>query len=156
MKRFFIIFFCFSIFLYSAQKIEISAKNFKNIGNITTITGNVHVIKGNDILDSDKLKIITDENRKPLSYEATGNVSFSIVTSDGRNLKGNSNSLIYNVAKNEYKLYDNVVIKEVNKSDVVKGNLIVLGSDGNYANIVGDEKSPAHVTFTLENKENAP
>lgn len=145
---FIVLFFHFVVAL--DNKIDVSAKTFKSEGNVTVITGSVHIVKGQDILDSDLVKIYTDKERKPINYEAIGNVRFSLVTNDGRKLRGKSERLVYEVAKNEYRLYDNAHIEEIGKANVIKGDLVILTNNGDYANVVGNNKKPARVTFLLD------
>lgn len=133
--------------------IDIVAQNFQSVGNTTTITGDVDIKKGSDRLFSDKVIVYTDKARKPIRYEAIGNVRFSIITSDKRELKGKANRLIYYVKQNEYRLYDNAFVEEIGKPNVLKGDEIVLSGNGDYANIVGKKRTPARVTFTLDKDE---
>ena len=133
-----------------AEVMDIVANKFNSVGNTTTITGNVKITKGDDILFADKVVVITDSKRKPLNYEATGNVRFTIITEDKRELNGSGRRLVYNVVRNEYRLYDNAEIVEKGKTNVLKGDEIVLSADGDYANVVGKKDLPARVTFTLE------
>lgn len=153
MKRFYIS-ACIIIMnlVYAAKPdvIDIVAQNFQSVGNVTTITGNVDIKKGSDRLFADKVIVYTDKARKPLKYEAIGNVRFSIITTDKRELKGKSNRLVYQVKQNEYRLYDNAFVEEIGKPNVLKGDEIVLSGSGDYANIVGKRKAPARVTFTLD------
>ncbi|PAF43506.1 lipopolysaccharide transport periplasmic protein LptA [Helicobacter sp. 11S02629-2] len=135
------------------DKIEVTAKTFTSINNITVVKGDVFIKKGKDTLNADLVKIYTDSKRRPLRYEAFGNVKFHTFTEDGRELRGSSKKLIYNVVKKEYSLIDDAFVKEVNKPNVVKGDLIVLDSNGEYANVVGNSKQPAHVTFLLDDKD---
>lgn len=166
MKRFYICICIITINLIYAAKptstkseskkpdvIDIVAQNFQSVGNVTTITGNVDIKKGNDRLFSDKVIVYTDKARKPLRYEAIGNVRFNIITEDKRELKGKSDRLIYYVKQNEYRLYDNAFVEEIGKPNVLKGDEIVLSGNGDYANIVGKKKAPARVTFTLDKDE---
>ncbi|RDU67532.1 lipopolysaccharide transport periplasmic protein LptA [Helicobacter didelphidarum] len=141
------------VFAAKADVIDIIAKNFQSVGNVTTITGDVRIKKGNDLLYSDKVVVFTDNNRKPFSYEATGNVKFTIITTDKRELKGSGNRLVYDVKKNQYTLYDNAIIQETGKANLLKGDEIVLSADGEYANIVGKTTKPARVIFSLETTE---
>ncbi|MCI7411396.1 lipopolysaccharide transport periplasmic protein LptA [Helicobacter bilis] len=153
MKRYYMILCIFALNLMYAAKpdvIDIVAQNFQSVGNVTTITGNVDIKKGSDRLFADKVIVYTDKARKPLKYEAIGNVRFSIITTDKRELKGKSNRLIYQVKQNEYRLYDNAFVEEIGKPNVLKGDEIVLSGSGEYANIVGKKKAPARVTFTLD------
>ncbi|AQQ60369.1 MAG: lipopolysaccharide transport periplasmic protein LptA [Helicobacter sp.] len=153
MKRYYMILCIFALNLMYAAKpdvIDIVAQNFQSVGNVTTITGNVDIKKGSDRLFADKVIVYTDKARKPLKYEAIGNVRFSIITTDKRELKGKSNRLVYQVKQNEYRLYDNAFVEEIGKPNVLKGDEIVLSGSGDYANIVGKKKAPARVTFTLD------
>lgn len=153
MKRYYMILCIFALNLMYAAKpdvIDIVAQNFQIVGNVTTITGNVDIKKGSDRLFADKVIVYTDKARKPLKYEAIGNVRFSIITTDKRELKGKSNRLVYQVKQNEYRLYDNAFVEEIGKPNVLKGDEIVLSGSGDYANIVGKKKAPARVTFTLD------
>lgn len=156
MKRYYMILCIFALNLMYAAKpdvIDIVAQNFQSVGNVTTITGNVDIKKGSDRLFADKVIVYTDKARKPLKYEAIGNVRFSIITTDKRELKGKSNRLVYQVKQNEYRLYDNAFVEEIGKPNVLKGDEIVLSGSGDYANIVGKKKAPARVTFTLDKDE---
>lgn len=141
------------LFAAKAEVIDIVAQNFQSVGNTTTITGNVHIKKGDDELFSDKVIVYTDNARKPLRYEAIGNVRFTIITDDKRELKGKSNTLIYYVKKNEYRLLNNAFVQESGKPNVLKGDEIVLSGNGDYANIVGKKQAPARVTFSLDKDE---
>lgn len=133
--------------------IDITANNFKSVGNTTTITGNVKIKKGTDLLNANKVVVFTDSARKPLYYEATGDVTFVIITQDKRELSGSGNRLVYDVKTNQYRLYDNAYVAEKGTTNVLRGDEIVLSGDGGYANIVGKATKPARVIFSLDNKE---
>ena len=132
------------------EVIDIVAKHFKNVGNVTVITGDVKIKKGLDLLDADKVTVYTNKERKPLSYEAKGNVRFKIITEDKRELNGKSERLVYDVKKNEYRLYDNVYVKETGKKNVLHGDEIILSKKGDYANVVGNKSAPARIIFSLD------
>ncbi len=138
------------LFAAKPDVIDIVAQHFKSVGNTTTITGDVNIKKGSDRLSSDKVIVYTDNARKPIKYEAIGNVHFTVVTDDKRELKGQANRLIYYVKNNEYRLYDNAFVQETGRQNVLKGDEIVLSGNGDYANIVGKKQAPARVTFTLD------
>ncbi|WP_258864997.1 lipopolysaccharide transport periplasmic protein LptA [Helicobacter sp. MIT 14-3879] len=130
--------------------IDIVAQHFKSIGNTTTVTGNVRIKKGRDTLDADTVIIYTNKERKPTSYEASGNVHFTLITTDKRELRGKSKRLTYNVVKDEYRLYDDAIVQEVGKPNTLKGDEIVLAGDGSYANVAGKKNTPARIIFSLE------
>lgn len=148
------IFMLSSLLFVKADVIDIVAQNFKSVGNITTIEGNVRVKKGSDTLNANKVIVTTDSKRNPLNYEAIGEVRFTIITTDKRELKGKGNRLFYDVKKDEYKLYDNAIVQETGKPNILKGDEIVLSGDGSYANVVGkNHTKPARVIFSLEKEE---
>ena len=65
MKKYYFTLLCCCQFIYGAKiadVIDIVANHFKSIGNTTTITGNVKITKGGDILDADKVVVFTDAN----------------------------------------------------------------------------------------------
>ncbi len=134
----------------SKNTIDIVAEHFKSVGNTTTITGAVKIKKGNDTLTADTVVVYTDKERKPISYEAKGNVRFTLITDDKRELHGKSKRLVYNVVKDEYRFYDDAVVQEVGKPNTLKGNEIVLSGNGDYANVVGKKDAPARIIFSLE------
>ncbi|TLE00592.1 lipopolysaccharide transport periplasmic protein LptA [Helicobacter muridarum] len=130
--------------------IDIVAQQFKSVGNTTTITGNVKITKGRDTLNADTVIVYTDKERKPISYEAKGNVKFTLITDDNRELRGKSKRLIYNVIKDEYRFYDDAFVQEIGKPNTLRGDEIILTGDGNYADVVGKKNAPARVIFSLE------
>ena len=60
---------------------------------------------------------------------------------------------MYDVKKNEYRLYENAIVQETGKSNILKGDEIVLSGSGDYANVVGNKTIPARITFSLEDKD---
>ncbi len=157
MNRIALMYICiFTQIVFSAKPdvIDIVANSFTSIGNKTTITGNVKIKKGDDNLSADKVIVYTDNSRKPLKYEALSNVKFTIITNDKRELKGKSNRLVYEVKKNEYRLYDNAFVQETGKPNVLKGDEIVLSGSGEYANVVGKSNTPARVIFSIDKDNN--
>lgn len=130
------------------ERLDIKAKTFKSLDGVTTISGDVFIKKGKSTLNADLVKVFADKNRKPIKYEAIGNVKFHIFQ-NLREFKGNSKKLVYSVALDEYSLYDDAVVKEIGKPNTIKGDVIVLTKDGNYANVIGSKDKPANITFIL-------
>ncbi|EAI4544440.1 organic solvent tolerance protein OstA, partial [Campylobacter coli] len=103
-----------SISISLASQIEVKALNFysdENKGE-SILSGNVEIIRGDDILTAEKVIIYTDKNRKPMRYEAVQNANFKIVLK-GKTYKGSGDKFIYNVAKDIYEIDGNAFINEL-------------------------------------------
>ncbi len=118
---------------------------------ITTAEGDVHIVKERDILDANQVKIYVDKNRKPIKFEAIGNVNFVLFTQDERELKGKSNTLIYLIEANEYQLIGKAQVKETGKPNFIKGDKIVLNNKNGYANVESNKEAPVRVIIDLNN-----
>lgn len=144
---------CFLICgLFAEETLEITAKKFSSDdkNGITHIQGDVHIKKSKDTLEADEVTIYTDKNRKPLSYEADGNIKFHIFMEDGREIKGHSDKLTYDAKTGEYKLLKNAVVREVGKENTIRGEEIIVNNESGYANVMGSENKPAKFIFNLD------
>ncbi|PAF54435.1 lipopolysaccharide transport periplasmic protein LptA [Helicobacter sp. 13S00482-2] len=144
--------FCLVLSLFAEETLEISAKKFfsDDKNGITRIQGDVHIKKSKDTLEADQVVIYTDKDRKPISYEAEGNVKFHIFMQDGREIKGHSDRLIYESKTGEYRLLENAVLKEVGKENTIRGEEIVVNNENGYANVLGSDSKPAKFIFNLD------
>lgn len=143
---------CFLVcVLFGQETLEITAKKFSSDdkNGITHIQGDVHIKKAKDTLEADEVTIYTDKNRKPLSYEADGNIKFHIFMEDGREIKGHSDKLTYDAKTGEYRLLKNAVVREVGKENTIRGEEIVVNNESGYANVLGSENKPAKFIFNL-------
>ncbi|WP_120944747.1 MULTISPECIES: lipopolysaccharide transport periplasmic protein LptA [Helicobacter] len=118
--------------------------------HITTIEGHVHIKKGKDTLNANKVIIYTNAKRKPVKYEAMGAVQFHLVTQDGREVEGHSDRLIYDAIKQEYRLLQNAVVNEVGKINSIKGEEIILSKERGYADVLGGKDKPARFVFDMD------
>lgn len=123
---------------------------------ITTATGKVKMVKGEDKLNADKVNVYVNKNRKPLKFEAIGNVDFLLLTQDGRRLKGKSDTLIYLIEANEYQLIGNAQVQEIGKPNFLKGEKIVLNNDNGIANVESNSNAPVRVIIDLNDMQNTP
>lgn len=138
--------------LFGQETLEVTAKKFSSDdkNGITHIQGDVHIKKSKDTLEADEVTIYTDKNRKPLSYEADGNIKFHIFMEDGREIKGHSDKLTYDAKTGEYRLLKNAVVREVGKENTIRGEEIVVNNESGYANVLGSENKPAKFIFNLD------
>lgn len=146
---------CFCLLcLWGKDLLEVSAEKIhaNQEKGITTISGNVVIKKGADILKAQKVIIKTDAKRTPTFYDASGKVSFRVTLEDKRVMNGEAQKVTYDAIKNEYRLKGKAWIKEEGKKNAIRGEEIVFNAVSGYASVVGDKKKPAKIIFTLESK----
>nr|WP_210328649.1 lipopolysaccharide transport periplasmic protein LptA [Campylobacter sp. 2018MI34] len=136
-----------------ATQIEVKALSFyldENAGK-STLSGNVEVKKGKDILNSDKLVIYMDKNKKPIKYEAIQNAKFEIYLED-KIYKGSGDRLIYNVLKDTYEINGNAIVNEVTTNKKIYGDKIVIDRKNNTYLVESKDKNPVRFVFDVEQK----
>ncbi|ANV98715.1 lipopolysaccharide transport periplasmic protein LptA [Helicobacter enhydrae] len=140
-----------SVCLNAVELLDITARKItaSEEKHSTILKGDVVVKKGKDVLYADEVVIKTDSKRKPQEYKAIGNVRFKVAL-QARVMKGKAKVIVYNAQKDEYHLSGGVVVEEVGSPNVLRGEEIVLNSKTGYANVVGGDKRPARIIFSLE------
>ncbi|ECQ4163124.1 organic solvent tolerance protein OstA [Campylobacter jejuni] len=136
-----------------ATQIEVKALNFysdENKGE-SILSGNVEVIRGDDILNSEKLIIYTDKNRKPIRYEAMQNARFKIVLK-GKIYKGSGDKFIYNVIKDTYEINGPAYINELGSNQKLFGDKIIVDRKANIYRVESKDQKPARFVFDLKDK----
>lgn len=153
----------FLLFLYLllcvgalAQELDIQAQKVfaDEKKGVTIATGKVKMVKGEDKLNADEVRIYVNKARKPLKFEAIGNVDFLLLTQDGRRLKGKSDTLIYLVDANEYQLIGRAQVQEIGKPNFLRGEKITLNNDNNFANVESSSSAPVRVIIDLNDMQN--
>ncbi|WP_304209398.1 lipopolysaccharide transport periplasmic protein LptA [Helicobacter canis] len=147
--------------LASAENLDIQAQKVfaDEKKGVTIATGKVKMIKGEDKLNADEVRIYVNKARKPLKFEAIGNVDFLLLTQDGRRLKGKSDTLIYLVQANEYQLIGRAQVQEIGKPNFLRGEKITLNNDNNFANVESSSSAPVRVIIDLndmQSNQNSP
>lgn len=147
--------------LASAENLDIQAQKVfaDEKKGVTIATGKVKMIKGEDKLNADEVRIYVNKVRKPLKFEAIGNVDFLLLTQDGRRLKGKSDTLIYLVQANEYQLIGRAQVQEIGKPNFLRGEKITLNNDNNFANVESSSSAPVRVIIDLndmQSNQNSP
>lgn len=141
--------------LASAENLDIQAQKVfaDEKKGVTIATGKVKMIKGEDKLNADEVRIYVNKVRKPLKFEAIGNVDFLLLTQDGRRLKGKSDTLIYLVQANEYQLIGRAQVQEIGKPNFLRGEKITLNNDNNFANVESSSNAPVRVIIDLNDMQ---
>lgn len=144
----------FMSFILCAEELKVISDNFQGDQQkgISVFTGNVKVTKGSDELNSTKLTIYTDKERKPVKYVAEGNVSFYIVTEAKEKYKGKSQTAIYLPNESEYHFYKKVDLIRLDDYRRVKGDKVVVNTVAGNAAAESADNEPVVMIFTLEDK----
>jgi len=145
--------FLFSITLF-AEQLQIVADNFERNQQkkFSSFTGHVNIKKGLDDLKASQVFVYVDDKNRPIKYEASGDVSFSVTTENNVTYMGKSQLLIFLPLKKEYQFYKKVYIQEKNTARTLSGEKIVLNMTSGNAKIAGKAKVPVRVTFEIDDK----
>lgn len=116
------------------------------------ISGNVTIVHATDKLNTNEVTVFFDTSTKrPIRYEANGNVEFSLQTEDMRVLKGRANKAIFKVDADTYELQGNATIQEIGKPNEIQGDIIMLNRSTGFANVQGTRnnanRQPARIIF---------
>lgn len=132
--------------------LEIRAKHFSinDTTNLTELSGEVFIKKGEDKLWADKVTITMDKKHKPLEYTATGNVRFYAQQQE-REVDGSAQKIIYDTLNDEYRLYDNAKITERGAKNAITGNFITFNTKKGQAQSQGTQNRPTTLIFMLDN-----
>ena len=146
---------CFLLFtsLAFGVQIEVKALNFyadENKGE-NILSGNVELIRENDILTAEKLVIYTNKNKKPIRYEATQNPKFKI-SLKGKTYTGSGDKFIYDAIKDIYEINGNANINELGSKQKLFGDKIIVDKKSNIYQVQSKEQKPARFVFELEEK----
>ncbi|MFA5214485.1 lipopolysaccharide transport periplasmic protein LptA [Sulfuricurvum sp.] len=137
-----------------AEELKVISDNFKGDQQkgISVFTGRVTVTKGFDELNSTKLTIFTDKDRKPIKYLAEGNVSFYIVTEMNEKYKGKSQIAIYLPNESEYHFYKKADLIRLDNYRRIKGDKVIVNTVSGNATADSIDNEPVVMIFTMEDK----
>lgn len=153
--RYVVIFGVCALCAFGADKLEVQAKTFSSDDRAgrTELKGEVFIKKGADKLWADVVVILTDKNRKPLEYTATGKVKFYVETQDGRKINGSAQKVVYDTMNDEYRLYENAKIQEIDSPNAITGEFITLNNKKGQAYSEGAKDKPTTLIFELNDND---
>lgn len=144
-----------------AEQVEVTADNFfaDEIKLETVLTGNVHIKKGAyDTLDSNKVIIYFDKDKKPIKYVATGNAKFKAIVNQ-KHYNGKGDTLTYEPGNDTYILNGNAYLNEIEtKKEVFGERIIVNQTKGTYEvqsfrSEKSQDKKPVKLIFQIEDSK---
>lgn len=152
-KKTILVFWLLSIFLY-AEELKVVSDNFKGDQQkgISVFTGNVKVTKGRDELNASKMTIYFDKERKPVKYQAEGDVSFYIVTEMKEIYRGKSQTAVFLPNESEYQFYKKVDLTRLDDFRRIKGDKVIVNTVAGNAAAESANNEPVVMIFTIQDK----
>ncbi len=138
-------------FGFSSVEMSIVSDKFKadEAKHISIFSGNVKIVKLNDTIKSKKAVVTFDEKNKPLSYEASGNVQFSISLKDSV-ISGSCESLVYDPVSKIYTLSGSVDVIEMPSKRKLKANSVKIDTINAKTVVSGTKVKPVKFIFNIE------
>ncbi|RUM63425.1 MAG: lipopolysaccharide transport periplasmic protein LptA [Sulfurospirillum sp.] len=148
--KFLVLFLLTAILLY-AEKVTVTADHFEAYENkkISILTGHVHIQKGTDDINADRLVIELNSKNRPIRYILTGHVQFDIHT-QREHYTGTAQKIMYDSAQKRYIAEGNVFLREKNSDKTLHGEKIVIDRTSGKTIITGKRDKPVKFTFTVE------
>ncbi len=137
-----------------AENVEITSNSFEadETRRVSIFTGDVHVKKGKDRIDSQKLIVYFDKERKPIKYEALKDVTFKIVMDSNKSYEGKAQKIVYFPKEAKYLLEKDVFILQKPENRKIYGEKVIVNRQNGQARVEGGKK-PVKFIFNVE--ENA-
>lgn len=154
MRLFYLLTF-FLLVSAGAAQLKIVAKSFEanEKNGVTTFKGDVRITKGSDELNASIVTVYTDADRKPMRYEAEGDVAFFIKTESGSTYRGNAQKAVFIPAKKEYHFFTNVHLQQIDEKKEINGEVVIVSTIEGKAQAKGGQQTPVIMTFEIENGE---
>lgn len=154
MKHIFLLMILLSSLFSVELKIKADSFSTDEKEGLSIFDGNVHIVKYKDEINASKVVINTDENHKPTRFEAEGNVSFHIETTENGIYEGRAQRVVYAPLKKEYYFYKDVYLSQLDEKKVIIGEEVVLKTLEGRAYAKGKKSEPVIMIFDLPEKEN--
>ena len=149
MRYIFLLFFITS--LYSTP-IEIEAEFFEadEKNALTTLSGNVKVSRGLDVMKADEMLLHLDAKHQISFIEANTN-SYIEIHLDKNVFIGSAKKFSYEPKKEMFILLGDARLED-NNGRVLLGETIIFNEQEKKATVVGQEKQPVKLIFNTESK----
>ena len=141
--------------LLPAEELKIKADYFESdqTKKVAVFRGHVNIKKKYDELNATKVTVYTDNQRHPVKFVATGNVSFKIKDERGKQYTGKAQKAIYLPNKKEYRLYTNVHLHQLGEKKEIIGDEVIFNAVTGKARARSAKNNPVMIIFDInENK----
>lgn len=153
LKRFFILFIFFSIYLL-ADIVDIKAEHFyaNDITKEAYFEGNAKIKQENNEFNASKIIVIFNDEKKAEKYIASGDVKFDL-TEKNIHYAGQTDSVTYAPKSSKYFFKGSVILKDLTNNRVIKAESVSLDLKTGLADIKGKKKKPVHFRFEIEDRK---
>jgi len=142
----------FSVFLFSKELHITSEKFFYNSKLFKSVfIGDVNATEGNNYVLAKKMIVFFNKNRKPIKYEAIGNVKFKFILDNNSTIIGRSDKLIYNFNTYDILLEGNAFVKKIETNESIKASFIKVNRKTKSMEVKGNKK-PANIVIKVDNE----
>lgn len=143
-----------SLFGVDENEVRIEANIFEanEKDRVSIFSGNVKIYKGKDEINSSTVKIYFDANNQPEKYEFIEDVTFNIHIKDEVIYLGKADKIHLFPNSKKYILSGGVQIFEVKSGRKIEGNRVSLDAISGSARIIGGNRKPVIMSFTIEDK----
>jgi len=150
MRRLFYILIA-ALSLQGADIEVVSDSFYANENSLYTIfSGNVKVRDDTQKIDSDKLTVYFNKNKKPTRFEAEGNVKANIKTKEGREFEATAKTMILYPNEERVELLGSALVIEVNSTNKISGEKIEFNKKSGEARVFGGDGKPAKFIIRVE------
>ena len=158
MKYILILLISFNFIYAKAVDVDIQAEYFDSdeTKNLVIFRGSVSMVKEGNTLVCDeiilKTKIDPKTNKKTIvSYEATGNVSFTI-KNETTDLIGNGGKVTYDIEKRLYVVIGNGYLEDRFNDKIIRGENIYMNQNNGHIRVDGSKEKPVQFKFKMQSK----
>lgn len=147
-----VLLFCVFVYCLDAEEIRVSADSFFADENkfYSILTGNVVVNKGDfDTLKAEQIEIFFNQDKQPIKYRATKNVTFKILLKD-KHYDGSGNELIYEPLQDRYTIVGNAYLHEVEEDKKVYGDKIVADQKSGTYQVDAKKGAQTKMIFQIQ------
>lgn len=154
MKKLFIFYILFYTLNLWSDVVDIKADHFyaNDINHEAFFEGNAKIKQESNEFNASKIKVIFNDQRKAIKYEATGDVKFDL-TENKIHYKGQAQKVVYAPSSSKYFFSGDVVLKDLTNNRTIKAQTVSLDLKSGLADIKGGKKKPVHFIFEIEDRK---
>ncbi len=127
-----------------SQKFVYDSKRLKSV-----FTGDVNATKGKDNILSDEMIIYFNKQKKPVKFEAIGNVRFKFVLDNNITYQGHCEKLEYFIKSGDILLLKNAYVKKLETNESISADKIKINRFTKDVNVIGNKK-PVNIIIKVD------
>ncbi|MEO1922974.1 MAG: LptA/OstA family protein [Nautiliaceae bacterium] len=148
MKKFLILLI---VIFVSAAELEISSDSFKFDSQklVSIFKGHVKAVKEKDEILSKEMIVYFDKNKKPVKFEAIGDVKFKFILDKNSTYRGKCDKLVYWIKRGDILLAGNAFVQKLDTNESIRGDKILLNKFTKNIKVEGGKK-PINIIIKVE------